>query len=183
MAVPDTDQTVVGPQVEQRPSTWRLAGVELALTASLIFVVVLTVRWLVGPATGLPRPGAPLGVLGVLALVVGTLLVVAIESPPGRVSGAHVNPAITVPLWILGLCPGRLVVPYVLAQSMGSVLGAAAAGVVGGRPVVDLDFALIRPAAGVGTPTVLVVEAAVGQRSCSRCPRCSPTGPGGGSPW
>ncbi len=42
----------------------------------------------------------------------------------GHVSGAHLNPAVTVGLWAAGRFPGIDVLPYVLAQ----VLGASAAG-------------------------------------------------------
>ncbi|WP_062524648.1 aquaporin [Demequina rhizosphaerae] len=42
----------------------------------------------------------------------------------GGVSGAHLNPAVTVGLWLAGRFPGRDVAPYVLAQ----LVGATAAG-------------------------------------------------------
>ena len=40
----------------------------------------------------------------------------------GGVSGAHLNPAVTVGLWLGGRFPGRDVAPYVVAQVVGAVL-------------------------------------------------------------
>lgn len=42
----------------------------------------------------------------------------------GGISGAHVNPAVTVGAWLAGRFPGRDVVPYVIAQLVGGVLAA-----------------------------------------------------------
>jgi aquaporin Z len=39
----------------------------------------------------------------------------------GGVSGAHLNPAVTVGVWLAGRFPGRDVVPYVLAQVIGGL--------------------------------------------------------------
>jgi MIP family channel proteins len=40
----------------------------------------------------------------------------------GHLSGAHINPAVTLAFWAAGRFPGREVLPYVLAQSVGAVL-------------------------------------------------------------
>lgn len=44
----------------------------------------------------------------------------------GGVSGAHLNPAVTVGVWLSGRIPGRDVVPYILAQVIGGALAALA---------------------------------------------------------
>jgi aquaporin Z len=41
----------------------------------------------------------------------------------GEISGAHLNPAVTVGAWVAGRFPGRDVVPYILAQAAGGVFG------------------------------------------------------------
>lgn len=42
----------------------------------------------------------------------------------GPISGAHINPAVTLGFWRSGQLEGRKVVPYILAQIFGGVLGA-----------------------------------------------------------
>lgn len=73
------------------------------------------------------------GVLGV-ALAFGlSLLVMAYAI--GNVSGCHINPAVTVGLWIAGKVPGKAVPVYVAAQLAGGVAGGLAIfGVASGAP-------------------------------------------------
>jgi MIP family channel proteins len=40
----------------------------------------------------------------------------------GHLSGAHINPAVTIAFWSAGRFPGKEVLPYVIAQSTGAVL-------------------------------------------------------------
>ncbi len=43
----------------------------------------------------------------------------------GGVSGAHLNPAVTVGVWLSGRLPGRDVAPYIVAQVIGGTAAAA----------------------------------------------------------
>jgi MIP family channel proteins len=54
------------------------------------------------------------------------LIVLIIIQGLGHVSGAHVNPAVTIGFWAAGRFPGRRVLPYVLAQLVGGLLGSGA---------------------------------------------------------
>jgi len=45
-------------------------------------------------------------------------------SPVGKVSGAHLNPVVSLAFWVEGSLPGRAVVAYVASQLVGAVLGA-----------------------------------------------------------
>lgn len=43
----------------------------------------------------------------------------------GPISGGHFNPAVSVGLWVGGRFPAALVIPYVIAQVVGGIVGAA----------------------------------------------------------
>ena len=43
----------------------------------------------------------------------------------GRISGAHINPVVTLALWLAGKFPTRLVVPYIAAQVVGGLIAAS----------------------------------------------------------
>ncbi len=83
-------------------STARLArdsGFEFVLTAVLLFGVVTIVRWVIGPSLiSRAIPGIHIELV-VVGAAVGLLLVGLILSPPGRASGGHTNPAISLAMW------------------------------------------------------------------------------------
>jgi aquaporin Z len=68
-------------------------------------------------------PQVGVGLLGV-ALAFG-LTVLTMAYAIGHVSGCHLNPAVTVGLWAGGRFPSGDVVPYIVAQLVGAVIGAA----------------------------------------------------------
>lgn len=74
-------------------------------------------------AAGVPQLG--IGYLGV-ALAFG-LSVLTMAYAIGPISGAHLNPAVSVGLWLGGRFPTRDLVPYIVAQVLG---GLAAGGVL-----------------------------------------------------
>lgn len=53
------------------------------------------------------------------------LIVMAMIYALGDVSGAHINPAVTLAFWSAGRFPGREVLPYIVAQLLGAVLASA----------------------------------------------------------
>src|SRR5688500_16695929 len=61
------------------------------------------------------------GVAMTFGLVVMTMIYAV-----GDVSGAHLNPAVTVGFWAAGRLPGRQVGPYVLSQVAGGLLASGA---------------------------------------------------------
>ena len=66
--------------------------------------------------------GTSLGVLGIaLAHGVGLAIVVTMTMP---ISGGHINPAISVALWLAKKIDGRTLGLYVVAQLVGAVVGA-----------------------------------------------------------
>ena len=67
-------------------------------------------------------PGLGIGFVGV-ALAFG-LTVLTMAYAVGHISGCHLNPAVSVGLWIGGRFPAKDLVPYVIAQVAGGLAGA-----------------------------------------------------------
>jgi glycerol uptake facilitator-like aquaporin len=140
----------------------RSALVEFGLTTTFMAVVFGLVRWGIGTMA----PGATAAELRVrvvvVSMLVGLVIVGFAASPPGRFSGAHMNPAITLGLYAFGAVPARRVLPYLAAQSAGSIAAALVTRLVWG-PAVDgsaVRWAVVQPAHGWTGPAVAVVEAA-----------------------
>jgi aquaporin Z len=71
-------------------------------------------------AAGFPDVG--IGLLGVSFAFGLTVLTMAYAVGP--ISGCHLNPAVTIGLFMAGRCPAKNVGPYILAQVIGGILGA-----------------------------------------------------------
>ncbi|MBN9072661.1 MAG: aquaporin Z [Rhizobiales bacterium] len=67
-------------------------------------------------------PNVGIGLLGV-ALAFG-VTVLAMAYTVGGISGGHFNPAVTVGLFTAGRIPASDVIPYIIAQVIGAVVGA-----------------------------------------------------------
>lgn len=67
-------------------------------------------------------PGAGIGFVGV-SLAFG-LTVVSIAYALGHISGAHLNPAVSVGAWIAGRLDTKDLIPYIIAQVLGGIAGA-----------------------------------------------------------
>uniref|UniRef100_A0AAU1ZRS6 Aquaporin n=1 Tax=Streptomyces sp. NBC_00093 TaxID=2975649 RepID=A0AAU1ZRS6_9ACTN len=156
-----------GLRKQAQQSAWRRtlhsALLELALTALMMFVVVTTVRWLMGtldPAADGWWNTAE-GRLLALAPVSGYTVTAVMLSPWGRVTGGHINPAITLAMWRYGRTPGRDVAAFIAGQLVGSVLGVAVGRLVWGPMTAApaVDYAVIRSAPGWSWIAVAVVEA------------------------
>src|SRR5882762_3151231 len=126
----------------------RNSMLELILTSALLFGVTTFVRFVVGASPisrALPQIRVQLFLVGALVAVLLSALIV---SRPGKISGGHMNPAISLAMWRFGVFPAVRIVPYIAAQLLGSILGVLAARVVWG-PIVarpPVLYAVIQPA-------------------------------------
>ena len=82
-------------------------------------------------------PHLGIGFLGV-ALAFGLTLLTMCYAI-GHISGCHINPAVTLGLWSGGRFPGSEVVPYIIAQVLGGIGGAAVLYVIASG---NADFSL-----------------------------------------
>ena len=68
-------------------------------------------------------PELGIGFVGV-SLAFG-LTVITMAYAIGHISGCHLNPAVTIGLWVGGRFDGKEVLPYVISQVIGGITGAA----------------------------------------------------------
>jgi len=159
---PDTSTTGGGTRAEHSGpavrSTYPLY--EFALTTALLFAVVTLVRWLMAPGSTLLIADVHIA-LWVVGVCVGAVLLLLIRSSWGRRSGAHMNPAVSVALWLMGAFPGRWVLPYAAAQLAGSLAGAGLARLAWGRAVsaAPVGYAAVQPAPSWSAFMVSLAEA------------------------
>jgi MIP family channel proteins len=111
----------------------------------------------VGAILGLPTAGGAYGSLAV-ALAFG-LALAAVVAAIGHVSGAHVNPAVTLGLASTGQFPWKSVPYYLGAQLVGAVLGAVGTWIAFGGPGRnEANLAATYPAPGVGDLQAFLLE-------------------------
>ena len=92
-------------------------------TAELIGTFWLTFAGCGSAVLAAAFPQVGIGLLGV-AFTFG-LSVVTMAFAIGHISGCHLNPAVTVGLCAGGRFPGSQVIPYIVAQVIGAIAGAA----------------------------------------------------------
>jgi glycerol uptake facilitator-like aquaporin len=98
-------------------SPWRRAGAEAIAAFALVFAGC-------GAIVANDRYGHALGAVGV-SLVFG-LIIMAMIYATGHLSGAHINPAVTIAFTLTRHFPARDAVAYIAAQLAGATAGALA---------------------------------------------------------
>ena len=147
-------------QGRRGPGTRPPVTEEFALTTVLLFLVVTVVRWLRDPGSVIYIADLPVA-LAAVGGISGTVVVALMLTASGRRSGAHMNPAVTVALWLMGAFPARGVAPYVLAQLAGSVTGTGLGRLAWGPAVAlsSVGYVAIKPAPTWQPASVFVAEA------------------------
>jgi len=151
--------TATGPSRFVTPM--RHSALELVLTSILLFGVTTIVRFVVGPSPisrAFPQIHIELLIVGA---GVAVLLTGLIKSPLGKISGGHMNPAISLAMWRFGVFPAAGILPYIAAQLLGSVFGVVAARGIWGRVVEEppVLYAVIRPAPSWSAAPLFLAEA------------------------
>ena len=115
-------------------SHWEEYASEFVGTAFLLACVVGAVVLTFSPASPLPAllPSLYLR-LALIGLLLGAASWVVALSPPGRLSGAHLDPAVSAGFWLLGKMHGRDLLGYVSAQMAGAVAGTFLGSLIFGR--------------------------------------------------
>ena len=140
---------------------WRVWAAECAGTALLVLAIVAaaTVSLGEGSAVAEALPGHGVGFLLLGALVAPCVGLIAV-SPLGRLSGAHINPAVTLGFWALGHVSRYDLAGYLTAQLTGGVAGALAArALLPGGAVGSIGGAVTHPQ--VPTAAALALEVAM----------------------
>jgi aquaporin Z len=151
---------------------WRRLFSELFGTFLLVLV-----------AAGGPMVNARFGgsAISTSALVVAPgLMVLGIILFMGAVSGAHLNPGVTIAFTLRGDFPLRRVPMYVVAQFAGAVLATLVlVGLVGKQGTAGLTL----PGSGITAVIAMAWEAVLTPPDRSARRSCSPTGRPGGRTW
>jgi aquaporin Z len=133
-------------------------GAELVGTAVLVFGALSSVAVMFHPGAAIqdriPSLSARLLLLG---LIFGVIIVAIATSPIGRLSGAHLNPVVTLAFWITGHVHPHDLFGYWAAQLAGGVLGAVALRLVWGDRAAGVDYGAISPE--VSAPAAVAIEA------------------------
>ena len=78
-------------------------------------------------------------------------------SPIGKISGAHINPIVTMGFWLMGKLTGRSAIGYVVAQLSGAVLGCVPL-LLWGSMGRSMAYAVTLPGQGYSIPVVVLGE-------------------------
>src|SRR5687768_13086746 len=88
------------------------------------FIGTFTLVWFGCGAAVIAGPS--LGTASVIGIAFAFgLAIVAMAYGIGPVSGCHVNPAVSVGVWLAGRMPAGEMIQYVTAQCLGAIAGAA----------------------------------------------------------
>jgi aquaporin Z len=134
-------------------------GAELAGTAFLLFAGLSAVVFDFGAgsplAAVLPDKSARLLITGLLFAGSGSLVAI---SPLGRLSGGHINPAVTLAFWIQGKMHRFDLAGYILGQFLGAITGTLLLALVWRGRAASVHYGMTIPGAGYPLWVIFLVE-------------------------
>jgi aquaporin Z len=146
------------PQPAHAGFHWRIWGAEAAGTALLVLGALSAVALVLGDGSPVRESLSSESVrLLITGLLVGGCVSLIVISPLGRLSGAHLNPAVTIAFRIVGRVSGHDVVGYLLAQLAGALAGAVVFRLLWGSVALSVDGGVTHPT--VATPAAIGIEA------------------------
>jgi len=156
------DMQTIEEQAWYRQLHWPEYGAELLGTACLVFVGLSAVVFDFG--TGLPMsqliPDRSVRLLITGLLFAGSGSLVAI-SPLGRLSGAHINPSVSLAFWVQGKMHRLDLAGYIIGQLLGAVLGETLLVLLWGGYAGSVHNGMTLPGAGYPLWLVFLAEVAL----------------------
>lgn len=147
------------PDREPEPGRQARLGGALAAEAIGTFLLLFVGTGTVVAVT-LPDPDGAAN-LATVSIAFGVAVVVAVYAF-GPLSGAHINPTVTVALAAVGRFPWRAVAPYLAAQLTGGVLGSLSVWALFGADARAAPLALGATAPNGGTAQAFLAEVVLG---------------------
>ena len=109
---------------DEKPTRWQLFMAEMCGTGLLLLVGLSSVIFMFAESSPFVALVPSLTVRRVLnGFFFGSVGATIAVSPIGKISGAHVNPIVTMGFWLVGKLTGRTAIGYVIAQFCGALLG------------------------------------------------------------
>lgn len=138
---------------------WPEYGAELLGTAFLVFIAVSAVTLTFGSGSPLAAvfPTSSARRLFAGMVLAGSGPSVSI-SPLGKLSGAHLNPALSLAFWLQGKVHPHDLVGYLASQLLGAVLGAGLAVLVWKERAASIQNGVTAPGMGYSIWSVLFIE-------------------------
>jgi MIP family channel proteins len=135
-----------------------MARVTVAEAVGSFMLVLAIISVAITTTLGRPFAGAPYGSLAIP--LAGGIMLAVVAASMGHVSGAHLNPAVTLGLAVNRRFPWKYVPVYLIAQFAGAIGAAAVAwGFYGAQARNKAFLGATLPGAGVGTWRTFGVEA------------------------
>jgi aquaporin Z len=142
-----------------QPLHWAEYTAELVGTAFNIFVGLSAVVFDFGRGLPMehliPNHSIRLLITGLIYSGSGSLFAI---SPLGKLSGAHINPSVTLAFWVHGKMHRKDAVGYIVAQFLGSTLGAILLVLVWGKYANSVNNGMTLPGAGYALWFVFLAE-------------------------
>ena len=148
----------------QKHSWWRRLhwpeyGSELLGTAFLVFIALSAVTFNFGSgsplAAVLPNSSVRRLITGLMLAGSGPLMAI---SPLGKLSGAHLNPAVSLAFWLQGKMHQHDLVGYIASQFLGAALGAGLVVLIWRERAASVQNGVTVPGVGYPIWSVFLLE-------------------------